>query len=138
MWNLAQTTNYYTTTNTSSGIGVGLIIFYLLLLIVFIAAIWKVFEKAGQAGWKAIIPIYSTVIMCRIVGISGWYTLLVLVPFVNIIFSIYLAYKMALSFGYGIGMTILEVLAIGYLILGFGSAKYIGPSGAPASAKPAK
>jgi hypothetical protein len=132
MWSTAQ---YYTTQTggtSSSGIGFVLIALYIVLIVVIFAAYWKIFVKAGQAGWKAIIPIYSTVIMCRIVGLSGWYTLLLLVPLVNIVFAIYLAYRLALSFGRGIGTTVLLILGIGYLILGFGSAKYQGPNGAQA------
>lgn len=130
MWFLGQY-NYQTTT-TNTGVSAFLIIIYLVIAIAAIVAAWKIFEKAGQKGWKAIIPIYSTVVTCRIVGLSGWYTLLVLVPIVNFIFAIYLAYKLAQSFGYGVGMTILELILIGYFILGFGSAKYQGPSVKPA------
>jgi hypothetical protein len=146
MWNLAQ---YYTTTNTgttpSSGVGVALILIYIAAIVILIAANWKIFTKAGQAGWKAIVPIYSTVITCRIVGLSGWYTLLLFIPLVNFIFAIYLLYQLAKSFGYGIGMTILEVIGIGYLILAFGKAKYLGPaakaqptSGSPSPPAPAQ
>lgn len=39
--------------------GVGLVI-SLGLLVLTIVASWKLFEKAGLQGWKAIIPIYST------------------------------------------------------------------------------
>jgi hypothetical protein len=127
MWSLAQYT--YQTTSSSSGSSAGVLLVYLVILVVTIVAMWKIFEKAGQAGWKAIIPIYSSIIQLRIIGMSGWYVLLYLVPLVNFIFAIYVAYKLALCFGYGIGMTILELLWVGFLILGFGSAKYVGPDG---------
>lgn len=134
----AYTYTTYTNTSTSSS-GLGVLLFvYLILIAIFIAAYWKIFSKAGQAGWKAIIPIYSSVIACRIVGLSGWYVLLLLVPFVNIIFAIYLMYKLAVVFGHGVGMTILMfIFGIGLLILGFGSSKYLGPDGKPAGHKPA-
>jgi hypothetical protein len=132
MWYLAQTTddlyNYelQTITYDSGGIGVGFLLLYLLLIVLVIIGAWKVFTKAGQAGWKVLIPIYNAIILLRIVGLSGWYVLLFLVPIVNIIFDIYVSYKLAKSFGYGIGMTILLILAIGWLILGFGKATYLG------------
>jgi uncharacterized Tic20 family protein len=133
MWYLAQTSNnfynYQTPGSTNKGISATLIIFYLVLLVLVIAGHWKIFTKAGQAGWKVLIPIYNMIITLRIVGMSGWYVLLFLVPIVNIIFAIVVAYKLAKAFGYGVGMTILEFLIIGYLILGFGKAKYLGPSG---------
>ena len=27
-------------------------------------AYWKIFEKAGEPGWKALIPIYNTLYFC--------------------------------------------------------------------------
>jgi hypothetical protein len=76
--------------------------------------------------------------MCRISGLSGWYALLIVVPFVNLIFAVYLYHKMSKAFGYGVGMTILLCLAVGALILGFGKAKYLGPDGGqtPAAGTP--
>jgi hypothetical protein len=138
MWYLAQTYNYQVDSN--SGIGVGLIILYLVFVIIAIAAYWKIFTKAGQAGWKVLIPIYNAIITLRIVGMSGWYVVLFLIPFVNIVMSVVVAYKIAKAFGYGIGMTILEFFLIGALILGYGSAKYLGPEGKdkPAGASPPK
>ena len=32
-------------------------IFYLAFYVLFVAAFWKIFVKAGEEGWKAIIPI---------------------------------------------------------------------------------
>ena len=131
-------TTYTTTSSSSSGMSAALLIFYLILVAILIAAYWKIFTKAGQAGWKAIIPIYSAVILCRIVGLSGWYVLILLVPFVNIVFAIYLCYRLSVAFGHGVGMTILMfIFGIGALILGYGSSKYLGPDGKPAGRPPA-
>lgn len=125
-----DSTLYYTNTTTSTGPSALMMLIYLVFIVVYVIAYWKIFEKAGQAGWKAIIPIYSAVIACRIVGLSGWYVLLLLVPFVNIIFAIYLSYRLAVAFGHGVGMTILMfIFGIGLLILGFGDSKYLGPDG---------
>ncbi len=38
----------------------------------------KIYEKAGHARWKALIPFYQHVIYCRIAGLSGWWALLLL------------------------------------------------------------
>lgn len=100
-----------------------------------IVAMWKVFTKAGEKGWKAIIPIYNTVILFKIAGLSPWLVLVYLAMFIPVIGSlvalgltIYLAYNLAKSFGKGGGFTVgLILLApIFYMILGFGSAKYVG------------
>lgn len=45
------------------------LIFYVLLVI----AGWKIFEKAGEKGWKAIIPIYNVYIMFKIVNMTSWF-----------------------------------------------------------------
>lgn len=132
MHHLAVSYSYNSQTSASSGTGISVlfIIIYLVLFVVLLAGMWKTFVKAGQKGWKAIIPIYNTVIMFRIVGMSGWYTLLMLVPFVNFIMAVILYNKISKAFGHGIGMTILALFSIGFLILGFGKSQYLGPNGA--------
>lgn len=130
MWSLAQYTNTYQTTTSSSGPSALLLLIYLAFIVVTIVAYWKIFVKAGEAGWKSLIPIWNTIVLLRIVGYSWPYIFILIIPLVNIIFAIYLAYKLALSFGYGVGMTILEfVFGIGLLIIGFGDSKYLGPDG---------
>src|SRR5437016_8266038 len=108
-------------------------IFYTVFTILIIAAWWKIFSKAGQPGWASIIPIYNLYIWCKIVGRPGWWILLMLIPFVNIIVGIILCIDMAKSFGkgagFGIGLALLGVIFIP--ILGFGSAQYQGPSASP-------
>jgi hypothetical protein len=37
--------------------------------------LWLIFEKAGVAGWKAVIPTYHHVIITRLAGLSAWWTL---------------------------------------------------------------
>ena len=58
-------------------ITVGLI-YYILLII----AGWKVFEKAGEKGWKALIPIYNVYIFYKIVGMKNWFWAMLIVSFV--------------------------------------------------------
>jgi hypothetical protein len=129
MWSLAQY-SYQPVNSSSSGMPAIFLVLYLAFIVLVIVAYWRIFEKAGEAGWKSIIPIYNTYIILRIVGYSGWYLLLFIVPLVNVVFAIIVAYKLATAFGYGIGMTILEFVAgIGLLIMAFGDAKYLGPDG---------
>lgn len=131
MWNLAQsTTYYYQTPSTHSGPGAMFLLVYAIFIVAYIVAGWKIFVKAGLEGWKVLIPIYNTVKLLNIVGMSGWYILLFFVPLVNLLFAVYVAYKLAVAFGYGVGMTILEfIFGIGTLIMGFGDSKYLGPDG---------
>ena len=38
-----------------------------------IIASWKILQKAGEPGWKAIIPIYNVYMLYKIVGMAGWF-----------------------------------------------------------------
>ncbi|MBX3056122.1 MAG: hypothetical protein KF770_06570 [Anaerolineae bacterium] len=104
---------------------------WLAFVVLIIAGFWKTFEKAGQPGWAAIIPIYNLYVLCLIAGRPGWWVLLYFIPFVNIIVSLLIAIDVAKAFGkdtlYGVVLLWL-FQAIGYLLLGFGDAQYIGPS----------
>ena len=131
----------------SIGIIVGIaIVIYILLII----AWWKIFKKAGQAGWKSIIPIYNVYILCKITKINFWICFL-LIPVVigilnalvfkdnqsisslisgvyTLVIEIVISYRLAKAFGKGIGYTLGLIFLpnIFTLILGFGSAKYVG------------
>ena len=104
---------------------------YTAYAILIIAAWWKIFSKAGQPGWAAIIPIYNWIVWCKIVGRPAWWVLLLLICFP--IFFIILSIDLAKSFGKGVGFAIGLILVsiIFFPILGFGSATYQGPSATP-------
>lgn len=122
--------SYQASSSSSSGLNIFFILACLVLVVVMLGGMWKMFTKAGHKGWKCIIPVYNYVIMWRMVGKSGWNTLWFLVPFAGAIFEIILFYKLAKAFGHGVGMTILcFVGGIGFLIMGFGKSKYLGPNG---------
>lgn len=109
-------------------IGPVVIVVYLGILIFMVAAIWRIFEKAGHPGWAAIIPIYNTYIMLLVAGKPGWWLLLMLVPFVNIVIEIIvlvgLAEKFGKSAGYVLGLLFLPFIF--FPMLAFGSAEYKG------------
>lgn len=90
---------------------------------------WKVFEKAGEAGWKSLIPFYSTYIEYKISWGNGWLFLLLLVPIVGVIVEIVQTNKFAKSFGHGIGYTLglLIFPEIFTIIIGFSDDQYVGP-----------
>lgn len=116
-----------------AGLGV-MSIFYLLILVVLIAAMWKIFTKAGKPGWASIVPFYNIIVLLEIVGRPLWWIVLMLIPFVNIVIGIILAIDLAKSFGKGGGFAAGLILLsfIFYPILGFGSAQYKGPAAATA------
>ncbi len=105
---------------------------FLFAIIVFaIVGMWKTFEKAGQPGWASIIPIYNYYIMTKIAGKEGWWTILLCIPYINIVFIIIISISIAKAFGrssgFGVGLGLLSFVF--YPILGFGQDQYIGPNG---------
>ena len=109
--------------------------------IVTAVGMWKAFEKAGQPGWAAIIPIYNLVVMFRLGGQSGWFALAILlnlIPFIGGLawlgIVVWNHVNISKRFGQGVGFAIgLVLLApIFWLILGFGSSKYLAEQPAQA------
>lgn len=128
-------------TNTSGILGalMAYSIIWLVLVVVAVVALWKIFTKAGEAGWKSIVPIYNTYILLKIIGRPWWWLLLLIIPFVNLVIAVIIALDLAKSFGkseaFGIiGLFLFSI--IGYMILGFGSAQYVGPGGNSKSNNP--
>lgn len=114
----------------SSGGGIGAfgMIVYLAIIALMVAALWKVFTKAGQPGWAAIIPIYNFIVLLQIVGKPVWWVLLMLIPFVNLVIAILVYIELAKAFGKGGGFAAGLILLpiVFFPILGFGSAQYKG------------
>lgn len=110
-----------------------MMLIWLAVIVVEFAAMWLMFQKAGQPGWAAIIPIYNIIVMLRIVGRPTWWILLYFIPVVNFVIAIVLMLDLARSFGkgtgFGLGLVFLSFIFVP--ILGFGSAAYIGPGGRP-------
>jgi hypothetical protein len=106
--------------------------FIIFVAVVLIAAIWRVFQKAGKPGWAAIIPFYNILILLEIIGKPWWWLLIILfIPFANIIFGIWSVNLLSKSFGQGVGFT-LGLIFLGFIfypILGFGNFEYQGPAG---------
>jgi hypothetical protein len=99
----------------------------LIVYIIVVIALWKVFTKAGHAGWLAIIPIVNLFVLTKIAGFSYWVGLLYLIPIVNIVLHIIVALRVGKGFGKGAAFSIFLLWLfsfIGYLILGFGSDTY--------------
>jgi hypothetical protein len=130
---LAQT--YTTTTNSGGGgaaavtVSVIILLIYLAVIVLMIASSWKVFTKAGKPGWASIVPIYNTIVQLEIIGRPIWWLILLLIPFVNIIFLIIVTFDLAKVFGKDMvfGLLLLFVPIIGYPMLAFGNATYQGP-----------
>lgn len=112
-----------------AGIAIGVIV-YVAVIVFEIAALWQVFVKGGRPGWAAIIPFYNYYVLLKVVGRPGWWLILYLIPIVNIVVWLIVAIDLAKSFGkgsgYGVGVFFLAFIFVP--ILGFGSARYVGPA----------
>ena len=86
--------------------GLGSMLVGLLIALIIIASAWKVFEKAGEPGWAAIIPIYNIIIMLKIAGKPTWWVILFLIPFVNFVVAIIALIAFCARFGKGVGFAI--------------------------------
>lgn len=152
-------TNGYTTpdslisTNTNdfwsdlTNVGAGLFIFFVFLgLIALTVAIFliiaecKVYKKAGEAWWKALIPVYSTWVEAKISGLAWWWCPIFLgvaalsglnnvyyaSGFALLVISFNFNYNLSKKFGKSNGFAVLLTLLpiIGLPILAFGSSKY--------------
>src|SRR6516162_9295415 len=62
-----------------------------LVFLVTVAGAWKVFSKAGEPGWAALVPIYNNMVAGRISGLGEMHGLLTLIPCVGIYFAFTLA-----------------------------------------------
>ncbi len=121
-------------------LGAFMFVFALVGLVVLVG-MWKTFSKAGQPGWAAIIPVYNLVVLFRVAGQSGWLALTFLLNFIPVIgglawlgIVIWNHVNVSKRFGHGVGFALgLVFLApIFWLILGFGSSKYVGDQAAQA------
>src|SRR5256885_1294748 len=92
---LAQETEY----EAPKGPGPVFWICEIAFIILMVAAMWKVFSKAGQPGWAAIIPIVNMYFLCKVAGRPGWWVILLLIPLVNLIIFIILSIDVPKALG---------------------------------------
>ena len=146
--------SYNSSTGTSNGNPVVAVILFaavIVLVILLVAAMWKVFQKAGKPGWAIIVPFYNGWTLAEIAGKPGWWGLIAgisgigydanytahmshgivafigLVSLVSAAFYILIALGVARNFGKSTvwGVFLLVILPfIGYPILGLGKAQY--------------
>jgi hypothetical protein len=114
----------------NGGGGLLFLLVYLAILVAIVAGIWKAFEKAGEPGWAAIVPIYNVYVMVKISGNDWWWLLLFLIPFVNFLALLKISIDVAEQFGQGLGFGLgLGVLSfVFWPLLGFGDYQYQGTS----------
>lgn len=122
-----------------------LIAFFLVVAVLTIIGQWKIFKKANQPAWAALIPYYNLVCLCKVAGVNEWWVLIYaigaivlnVIPIlgslasmvVTIYFLILLNVSLARSFGksdgYAVGLIFLGFIF--YLLLGREKEQYLGP-----------
>lgn len=106
----------------------GLSFLGLVLGVLGIIAMWKIFVKADEPGWAAIIPFYNVYVLFKITWGNGWKFLLLLIPIANIVILIITMVKLAKAFGksggFAVGLIFLSVIF--YCILAFDQSQYQG------------
>jgi hypothetical protein len=91
------------------------------------AGMWAMFEKAGQPGWAAVVPVYNLIVLHKTAGKPAWWVVFNFVcPPVYTILLILVVVALAERFGKGalyiIGLLFVPVVFV--LLLGFGDARY--------------
>lgn len=101
----------------------------LAIFILQIVAKWKIFDKAGEHGWAALIPFYSTYVLYKITWENGLFFLLSYIPCLNVIVTVMTNMKLSAVFGkndgFAIGLSLLGFIF--YPVLAFDSSEYDGP-----------
>lgn len=144
-----QTTNEELIAAVAGALGF-LMIVSLVLAIIMIVAYWKIFNKFGEPGWKALIPVYNGYILLKyswnptmfwVVLIGAFVTnilsmaggalavLGILIGLAMSVIGIIEYHKISKCFGHGVLFTLglIFLTPIFLLILGFGDDQYLGP-----------
>ncbi len=108
------------------------LLFSLIWYILVAISNYLLFEKAGYAGWKSLIPFYNLYIQqCITFGYEKrWFILLLLIPLVGPLYGIFLVYSFGRSFGLSALQAVLYVFftPIFNLYLAFNDgSRYLGP-----------
>jgi hypothetical protein len=99
-----------------------------MFLLIFLI-MWKIYSKAGQPGWTALIPIYNQwILVTEICKKEPLWFVLMLLPVANIVAAWVVSMELAKKFGksetFGIGLFFLAPIFLA--ILAFGDAEYQG------------
>lgn len=106
--------------------------FAILFLVVPYIGLWKMFEKAGVPGWKAVIPFLGEYEMIKLSGRPTWYIFLLFVPLINIFVMFGITIDFVKSYGKWSLGDIAGAILLPFIFLpkwGFDpTVKYLGPA----------
>ncbi len=129
--------NYDTTSNVDPAVAAvavgGVIVFALITIllgyVVHSYLVSRIFQKAGVETWKAWVPIYNIWIMLELGGQQGFWAVLLLVPFLNIVSLVFMyvaMYHIGLKLGKQGAFVLLAIFIsiVWYIWLAFDDSKW--------------
>lgn len=120
---------YYDTSAASAaaaGVGAALVVYYILAIafyVVLVIGMWKVFVKAGKAGWISLIPVYNMWTLYELGDQKGFWCL---IPVANIIFYVKACLSLNKKFSKPTWFAFLMIFVpeVAFIILGFSKDKF--------------
>lgn len=108
------------------GMGAFVIIIVLAVAVFSVIVMWKMFEKAGKEGWRAIVPVYNIITLLEIVGLKWYYMFIYFASIIPVIGSLVVLFftfvvmvKLAKSYGkdigFGVGLTLVSIVFMAIL-----------------------
>lgn len=89
-----------------------LLLYVLFLYFIPFAGMYKLFEKGGEPGWKALVPFYNAYTAIEMVGAPKYWAILMLLPILNLFIIVGILIEINKSFGrYGFGDNVAAVIA---------------------------
>lgn len=114
--------------NPPEGLPLWVNLLFIILILLYFAAYWKIFTKAGKPGWVSIIPFYNIVVFSKLIGKPDWWAILFF-PLINIVIFILMHHHLAKVFGknvwFTMGLLVFNPIFVG--VLAFGKSKYDKP-----------
>lgn len=109
-----------------------ILIFLIITYVLLSVSLYLLFPKAGEEGWKGLVPGLNFVVMCKLIGRKPPYAALLLIPIVNIFTYVGMCVDLVRSFGkYQLWHSAMAVIyaPIAFFYLAFSKdEKYIGPT----------
>jgi hypothetical protein len=142
---LAQASPYYAHTTATMNEAewaatMGMTLFAITFVFTIVATVYvitalllsRIFKKAGIEGWKAWVPIYNNWILLELGGQKGFWAVLTLIPFVNVVSAVFMIiamYHIGLKFGKEGAFVLLAIFVplVWYIWLAVDDSKWKGP-----------
>ncbi len=92
-------------------------VFFLVLQVIHFLATWKLYQKTGRKPWEAAVPVYSAIILMKIINRPTWWTILLFIPVINLIMIPVVWVETIRSFGRNSTLdTVLVLVTLGFYI----------------------